>query len=163
MKPRILGNINPRAGFIPKESIKTADRLFLEHSDSLGNVEPIGLPQDDPHIKALLGFGHEHNLFYRKQEFYTGSCFLPLHGSVGLHDDMGIGHILCWVLRMEDFEGKCSEWGPCLLVLHGGKPLEIQPRRGDVFIFDGNRQHAWFSNESCLLAQATVGIRRNLR
>lgn len=163
MHPKILGNINPRGSFIPKQSVEAADRLLHECSNSLGDVEPIALEFNNPYIGKLLDFGGNHGFFYRKQSYYTGSCFLALHGSVGLHDDMGIGHLLCWLLRAEDFKGKSSQWGPSLLVFHDGKPLEVQPRRGDVFIFDGNRQHAWFSNESCLIVQTTVGIRRGTR
>lgn len=161
MKPQILGQINPQLevqGY--KESFFT--EILDRRSNWFGDVDPIGTSPREGFLKKLVDFGEEHGLRYRKQAYYTGPCYLPLRGSVGWHTDEGIGHLLNWVLYREDYsESVNSLEPPCLLCQSAGKMIQLERLKvGDVFIFNGNYGHAWISNESCVLAQVTVSVKR---
>jgi hypothetical protein len=162
MKPQILGWLSPSKGFT-KESKDSIDRLLNTRSRWLGDVDPIGVARDHEYMKKLLEFGAGFSLKYKSQSLYTGPCFLPLHGSVGWHHDEGIGHLLNWIISIENLSGtdlNSSDY-PCLLAQSGGKVWQIEGlREGDIFIFNGNLGHAWFSNNSCLLVQTTVSVGR---
>lgn len=161
MKPQILGQINPKL-----EVFDYNENLFGEILDRkfswLGDVDPIGVAPTNEYLKKLMEFGREYGLEYRKQQWYTGPCFLPLRGSTGWHKDEGIGHLLCWILHQEHFHESMTPLEPsALLCQSGGKVIQLERLRvGDVFIFNGNHSHAWISNEVCVLAQITVAVKR---
>lgn len=161
MKPQILGQINPQLE-VPGYNENFFSEIFDRRMSWLGDVDPIGVEPTNKYLKKLMEFGEECGLSYRKQDYYTGPCFLPLRGSTGWHKDEGIGHLLCWVLHQDHFHESMTPLEPsALLCQSGGKVIQLERLKvGDVFIFNGNCGHAWISNENCVLAQITVAVKR---
>jgi hypothetical protein len=136
---------------------------YIKHlkASALGEVEPKAVGIENEFIKELLRLGLTHaNLKHKPCRSYNSSSILLLNGSVGMHDDNGMGLLLNWVLKVNNLSrSKWSSHGPELITKQ--ECLEI--REGDVFVFDANKDHAWLSNNMCLLAQVTVKKTRKVK
>lgn len=129
--------------------------LTLSHKQDpnwIGDVDPIGLYNDHPLIVKLLDIAGRNGFRYRKQVAYTGPCLLPLYGSIGVHDDPGLGYVLNWVIDIQDFFGLQCGQAPQIVA----RDSFIEVKIGSLFVFNANRSHSWISNQACILAQIPV-------
>ena len=155
MKPAVLTRQTPN------NRKQIAEYIKQLKSSELGEVEPKTVEIENEFIQELLYLGSTHaNLKYKPCTHYSSPSILLLKGSVGMHDDHGMGLLLNWVLKVNNLSrSPWSSHGPELITKQGC--LEI--REGDVFVFDANKDHAWLSNDRCLLAQVTVKKTRKVK
>jgi len=136
---------------------------YIKHlkSSELGEVEPETVEIENEFIKELLRLGLTHaNLKHNPYTLYSSPSILLLNGSVGMHNDNGMGLLLNWVLKVNNLSR--SQWssnGPELIT----KQECLKISEGDVFVFDANKDHAWLSNNMCLLAHVTVEKTRKVK
>lgn len=160
MKPQVFQNIQidlhwPEIAKAVKEDLDNG-RTYL------GEVDPQAARNDDPLIAKLLNVGEECGLVFKQPGWFTGSCYLPICGSVPWHDDSGIGLLLNWLVTSKNLEGykDCLSHNDChLLTRHGQLEIKV----GDIFVFNGNIGHAWVSNSQCMLVQTPVKAIRNTK
>jgi hypothetical protein len=160
MKPFVLENIQIELQW-PEIAVAVAQDID-DGTPYLGEVDPQGVSDSDPLIVKLLDIGKEYGLIFEKQNFYTGSSYLPLRGSVPWHNDDGIGLLLNWIVASKNLEGytdSLSHNACHLLTRHG----QLEIKAGDIFVFNGNAGHAWISNSQCMLVQTTVKATRSKR
>jgi hypothetical protein len=74
-------------------------------------------------------------------------AFVPISGSAGWHTDPGLGTLLSWVVWATPAKNP-----PQLITSHGGLFVD----KGDIFVFNANKGHAWISNTCCVMAQIPV-------
>ncbi len=147
----------------------TTDKFYIGDSDKhylsldtheagtyLGEVDPIvDSPGISPTAQTLIAVAKNYNLEPNLNiKRYSVRSFLPLSGSVGWHNDKGLGLILSWVLFETDLTGFKVETPRSMLLMTNSTRLKL--RTGDIFIFNADAEHAWMSNTTCLLYQIAV-------
>ena len=144
MKPVILGNC-------PYEDPEGLDwlRLMAHQEETNGLQDTYNLNTSPNRIGATLkelahSWGHKP----RVSRIDGEGSFVPINRSVGWHTDPGLGTLLSWLVWATSTESPT----PQLITSHGGLFI----RKGDIFIFNANKGHAWFSNTRCVLAQIPV-------
>lgn len=117
---------------------------------------PLNTPLVDKLLNYLKGFGYS----YRQCKSYSDVSILNLSGSVLPHTDRGLGLIANWLFYQKDLDnfedhGKSLKtYNDRSILVTKRKNLELSV--GDVFIFNGDKEHAWMSNFHCTLIQVTV-------
>jgi hypothetical protein len=147
MKAEVLGSLNPKLAGLPAKDIRR-----MEQRPWWGDVEPIGIGPQEQCYQALLSFALEYGLKPKMRPIYQSYCILPIAGSVGWHSDPGIGLILNWLIH-ETPVGRKGDYHPMQLIYPNGA-IDVSPSQ--VFLFNGNQGHAWYSNNRCTLVQMTV-------
>ncbi len=147
MKAELLGWINPKLAGIPAKKL-----LEIERRSWLGDVEPLDLETPSDCYQALLKHALQHDLKPSPVPHYNDKCILPLAGSVGWHHDDGMGLLLSWLIHESQLSRK--EHASDKQLIYPGGAIDV--RVGDVFLFNANKGHAWYSNSRCTLAQMTV-------
>lgn len=140
MKPCVLASLKCRLD-CPKE--------FLQREYELGEVYAYEADPSKYHISKLLEVAKQRGYVKKaKQPFYLDPSITVTNGSIGWHNDPGIGKVATLLL----YESKLYDEPAALITKHG--VLYVKP--GDIFVFDANQFHAWLSNSLCIFAQACV-------
>jgi hypothetical protein len=101
----------------------------------------------------------EENGFFPKEiRFYGSRDIIAVRGSVDYHTDDGLGLCLSLLAWADPLVDDGVAFGSAAFLAGPTKSVSVDV--GDIFVFDGNRHHAWISNCNCILAQLTVGKRR---
>jgi len=145
---QILGKIDPvEAGF-------TTEKLSnFCSSNYLGEVDPITLDPTFLCYKRLQAFAEDNGYKLSQVRLYNSSSILPLCGSVGMHDDEGMGLLMSWIVHYEELSESFNSYDYMQLVYPGGA---LDLKLGDVFVFNADKPHAWISNSRCVLIQLAV-------
>jgi hypothetical protein len=156
MKPKGLNWHDPR------KIVKALNaKSLLRGHKTLGSVDDIAaLEADHPATVEMQLLLDRYSLKSVHRTGYVGGpcSVIPVLGSVGWHEDPGLGTVLNWVVHIEVLNGyRTYDFDRAeLLTKHGS--LGLKP--GGVFLFDANQGHAWLSNCACVILQATVAIPR---
>jgi|LakMenEpi03Aug12_release.lakeMendotaPanAssembly.Ray.scaffolds.fasta_scaffold117170_3 hypothetical protein len=158
-KPILLGAIHLDDDVVVSHLIK---ELQQTDTGSLNYVIPLkgvydGIGETLKKRAALSGFKP------RKSALYGSGSIIPIVGSIGLHNDPGLGNVLCWLLYSDFPSHICQHKGmtsngsyqrpkPELITSHGSLTVS----QGEFFVFNANNGHAWVSNTRCVLAQIPV-------
>jgi hypothetical protein len=153
-----------KIGTITTAGTNTAEQSkFLHQSIPLGEVD-VCQPFDDPRLIAQLerlckqngfAFNKQHPGPYGARDSVFGA------GSVGFHDDTGLGYTVSVLLACAPLSRGLKDSGflgdrgsaDCIFI-SGTSVLYVSI--GDVFIFNGNIEHAWMSNGKWLLLSQSV-------
>lgn len=138
-----------------------SDLCGLRHQNSLakrarwfGEIGSLKLDPANPLKDAMQSVCKEFGfkLCNRSRNGYTLFDYTFSRGSVTLHKDEGMGLCACVLVATAPLSKKdpCSE---CELIVRGES---ITLRRGDIFLFNGNKQHAWIANCGWVLAIHTA-------
>jgi hypothetical protein len=158
MKPSILGRIDPSCLKSCYRKQLRQQHLIRHGSVYLGDVDPKAIGFDEPVAQQLLKIVDEYDFKQSETYLYTGLCLMPLFGSVGWHNDEGLGLVLNWVIDSLELPGCVSD----LTLNEGeitGRDYRLNVGLGDVFVFNASVGHAWISNKRTLLAQVPVSIK----
>lgn len=157
MRAQILAHVKPPKPFGSTTWRKEAERLYGKSKLFLGEVDPVLLEKDNSILLQLKQIALMHGLRMRTVKDYYSPCLLPLAGSVGMHQDDGLGLLLNWLLHIEDLSGY-SDLHPAQLAV---RDHTLDLREGSVFVFNANANHAWISNSKCIIVQIGVSQIRN--
>lgn len=161
MKPEKLGNFKPEdLGETAYREIDKALDYFKNSSRMrLGSIIDIRIPADSSIVTKMVNHsGCELN--------YSGDgdpsdfpAVIAVKGSVGLHDDIGLGKVLSWILHLSPLSGHQAykEEKPSLIAESNGSMFVLEDLdEGDLFVFDADQKHGWISNFECVLAQVPI-------
>lgn len=152
MRAQILTNAKPPMPFHSSTWKKEAKHLYSKTKLYLGEVDPVLLKKNDNILLQLEQIALMNGLRMRNVKSYSSPVLLPLAGSVGMHQDNGLGLLVNWLLYTDDLSG-CYDLHPAQLLVRD-RTLEL--RAGSVFVFNANVNHAWISNSKCIIAQMAV-------
>ncbi len=158
MKAQILTSIVPTTDkFYIGDSHKHYFSLATHEAGTyLGEVDPVSdEPGTSPTAISLINTAKEFNLEPNTNiTWYSTRNFLELTGSVGWHNDKGLGLLLSWVLYETDIPGFSADYNHKMTLMTTKTRLEL--KTGDIFVFNSDADHAWMSNTTCLLYQIAV-------
>ncbi len=154
-KPRILGDL-----LIDQTS---QHKDFLRKSvgyHSLGCVYSKEIKEDDPILLGLQKACELHGFMVNSisRNDYPICDYTFAAGSVGLHRDPGLGLTVNVLVALQSFSRSFDCYNDCQLIAQG-KSIDLQI--GNVFVFNGNFDHAWIANCRWLIATQSVKLRRN--
>lgn len=155
-KPKILARTGPtKEDYMDKRyaTLPGFERL------PLGEVSPVArMTPESGLCQSLVAIAEENGFFPKQVSFYGSRDIIAVRGSVDYHVDDGLGFCLSLLAWADPLTGDGIAYGPAASLAGPTKSVSVEV--GDVFVFDGNRPHAWITNCNCILAQLTVGKRR---
>lgn len=155
-KPRVLAKADPG-----KEDCLDNRYTTLPAFDSLplGEVSPFAPMEPESELcRSLAVVAEENGFFPRKVRLYGSRDIIAVRGSIDYHTDDGLGFCCSLLAWADPLANDGIAYGRAASLAGPSRSIDVEV--GDVFVFDGNRPHAWISNCNCILAQLTVGKRR---
>jgi hypothetical protein len=155
---KIIGNIKP----LPLKKYKQGATASLElTSVRIGDIASESIEETLCRPLAGLleqsGYGLRHSLDWHEPSLNA------IKGSVGPHEDKGLGLVAFWLLHKQQLGCKrenSAQWlfvdDPWLFAGRVGQRVSI----GDVVVFDANKTHSWMCNGEAYAISQTISRRR---
>lgn len=151
-RPLLLGSLDP-GSVLPSVHSLAEGRVPVA-----GEVDPIGLHPGLEPGATMLRIMRRLGMSRRLCHYYSDFSLLALNGSVGVHDDPGLGLILNWIvadINPSNIEPEIVAISP----KNTQRKYNLQLAVGDIFLFDADQPHAWVSNGESILVQVSVDCR----
>ena len=155
---KLIGNIQPASLSFYKTN---AFRPVELRDVPLGKIASERV--DEKVCKPLVGLLNTSGYVVRENPQWDEPTLNAVKGSIGPHEDPGLGLVAFWLLHKQPFdrkkESKELSWhvdNPWLFSSQQRKIMAL----GDVVVFDANKTHSWMCNGGIYAISQTISRKR---